>query len=330
MGLIGQAIAKKHIENGDNVYLYDVQANSFNDYSNYVGRDITASYEGDFKSILKTLKPNIISHQAALVGVGQSQYNIRKYVDYNIGFTGYMLQSLLESGYKPDKIIHAGSMGPYGDAKRGERVFETESQNPQSVYAVTKQAQENLLRVFSDAYGVNTISLRYFSVYGTEQNPLNPYTGVLSVIANQCLNSDKIEIFDDGSQTRDLIHIDDVANAHYLASLSDIPGFMAMNIGTEQYTSMMSIAIKIRNMLAPEKEIIADGKHRKGDIMHMRANTSRARKLLNWSPEHKLEQDILDYCTYVNNNREKFTVGDTIKDENKNITEKGLVVDAGS
>lgn len=328
MGLIGQAIASYHIDAGDDVYLFDVKVNKFNDYSKYVGKDITASYEGNLGKTIKTIQPDIISHQAALVGVGQSQYDIHRYVEYNIGFTGYLLQSLLDVGFMPKKFIHAGSMGPYGNATFEERVFETQPQNPMSVYAVTKQAQENLIRVFSEAYEMNTISLRYFSVYGTEQNPLNPYTGVLSIIANQCLNSEKIEIYDDGSQTRDLVHIDDVANAHFLASHTDIPGFMAMNIGTEISHSMMDIAVRIRDILAPDKEIVLEGVHRKGDIMHMKANTSRARKLLGWKPNHELYDDIQQYCAYVLANRERFTFGNTIKDENENILKKGLVTNA--
>lgn len=329
-GLIGQAIAKKHTSLGDDVFLYDTKLNRFNDYSNLIGQDITSSYYGELDKILKTIKPDVISHQAALVGVGQSMYDIRRYVDNNISFTGYLLQCLIDCKHLPNKFLFAGSMGPYGDAKPDESVEETYPQSPHSIYAVTKQAQENLLRVFSETYGMDLISLRYFSVYGTEQNPLNPYTGVLSIIANQCLNSDKISIYDDGSQTRDLIHIDDVADAHYKASNTKTNGISILNIGTGRSYSLMYIAEKIRDILSPGKEIVADGKHRKGDIMHMKADIRNAMSSLDWKPKHNLDDDIIEYCSYVQKNRGKFTTGNTIKEENSNIDKRGLVTNVRS
>lgn len=332
-GLIGQAIAKRHLEAGDDVYIYDTQINKYNDYSNLVGKDLTwttwdkASLPKSIYTILCENEPfDIISNQAARVGVGQSQYYIEDYVFHNDFGTAKLIQCVVDSKRLPKLILHAGSMGPYGDAPYKLAVDEGFPKNPQSVYAVTKLAQEELLKVFSYAYGIPVVSLRYFSVYGTEQNPLNPYTGVLSIIANQLINNDKVELYDTGEQTRDLIHVEDVAEAHFLASrLENFSGFTPINIGTGKSHSIKSIAYLMEHLISNRtKDIVFNGKRRSGDIRHMMADISLAKKLLGWEPKHNLVEDIKAYCKYVLYNKEKFMVN-TVKEEQENIIRKGLL-----
>lgn len=336
-GLIGQAIAKRHLSSGDSVFIYDTRINEYNDYSNLLGKDVTwinwenSNFQRSIHNVLEMYGPfDVISHQAALVGVGQSQYKISEYVYNNIQFTADLLQAILDSQKLPKKIINAGSMGPYGDTTfPGILVPETWSQDPQSIYAVTKQAQENLIKVFCKTYNIGCISLRYFSVYGTEQSPLNPYTGVLSIIANQLLNSSKVTIYDDGSQTRDLINVEDVADALFAASrdknLANM--FTAINICTGKSMSMLEIAVKMRDILSPAKEIICTGTHRKGDVMHMAGDNTAAKVLLGWSPKHTLENDIIKYCNYIEKERDNFTLPNisTVELENINIRKMRLL-----
>lgn len=327
-GLIGQAVAKRHIAEGDEVFIYDTKVNPFNDYRNLVGQDVTQSYEGDLEKTLIYLKPDIISHHAALVGVGQSQHDIARYVDNNIGFTGLLLQIIADNSLKPQKLLLAGSMGPYGDLYAPWAIaHEYTILDPQSIYAVTKLAQETLVKVFANTYEIPSISLRYFSVYGTEQNPLNPFTGVLSIIANQCLNSETIEIYDDGRQTRDLIHIDDVAEAHFLASRYEIPTdyFKKFNIGTGKSTTLALAAMLIRDKLSPNKKVVFTGKKRKGDIKHMKADARLASALLNFKAKKDIYTGINEYCDYVEAHRKEFTVGNTVKEDTEFMEMLGLV-----
>lgn len=325
-GLIGQAIAKKHLTEGDEVYIYDLQLNKFNDYSSMVGEDLTDYIcSGGFRKILNEYNFDAISNQAALVGVGQSQYKIEDYTRYNILGTAELLQALIDINKPPTRIIHAGSMGPYGEGGF-KPVYETSPKNPRSIYAVTKQAQEDMIRIFSEAYSIPSISLRYFSVYSTDQSPLNPYTGVLSIIANQCLNSEIVEMYDDGNQVRDLIHVNDVAEAHFIASRAGALGkFVAINIATGVSTKLSYIAYKMNSILSPEKRVFFNGKHRNGDVQRIFANVELAKFLLKFQTKITIDQGIEEYCEFIQKNRTRYTGNSSVLTENKNVESRGLV-----
>ena len=121
-GLIGQAIVKHHLSKGDDVYTWDDESNKFNDYSNCIGKDLyiwNSEYNCEtLKEALIKYKFDIISHQAAYVGVGDSQLNPKKYLDNNIGITSELLQAMIDTGIFPERLILAGSMGPYGEGNR--------------------------------------------------------------------------------------------------------------------------------------------------------------------------------------------------------------------
>lgn len=324
-GLIGQAIAKRHMEVGDSVYIYDTRVNIFNDYSNMVGNDITKKYK-TLGKLLEAVQPDIISHQASLVGVGQSQYMIEEYVKNNVTFTSQLLQAMIDTGVLPKLFIHAGSMGPYGDTVMSP-IHEVAMLRPVSVYGVTKAAQEELIRVFSAAYGVPAISLRYFSVYSTDQTPLNPYTGVLSVTGNKFINDVEIRLYDDGEQIRDLIHVKDVAEAHFKASrLENHMDFVAVNIGTGVGHTINYVASKMKETLMSAKNIVHTNTIRSGDIRNAVADISRAKVLLDWEPTITLEESIKEYCDFLAKNWDKYKMPiSTNTVETDNLVNRGLI-----
>lgn len=367
-GLIGQAIAKRHIAEGHEVLLYDDLSNKFNDYSNLHGENIAFDKQGnlrDISQIIKSHEPfDVISHQAASVGVGESQYEIEKYSQNNIGFTAHLLDSLVKSQKVPTRLLLASSMGPYGEGPyycesccvkmdlSGPRktinpacrycnrdlipliIKENCERKPTSFYGITKMAQEEMFRVFSETYGITTIALRYFSVYGTKCNPNNPYTGVLSIIADKILNAKSVELFEDGLQTRDLIHCDDVAKAHFLASKyerSPADGrFTEINICTGVRTSIRDVAYSMMQLIAPglsSKPIQCSNEIRKGDIRHSCGENKKARELLGWNPEWKISTGILEYCHFVKMNREKFSIDkDSTGIEKERLVKSNLII----
>lgn len=348
-GLIGQAIAKLHQEHGDEIYIYDTRENSFNDYTHLIGEDVTD--RGLHYAL--SLSYDVLSLQSALVGVGQSMYQPKRYLDNNIGVYSEIIQYLL-SNKKDVPIIHAGSMGPYGEGQYAcsscGHVFypirmrklaldfycpicgglalslpctEETRCNPQSYYALSKYAQEESLRLFHEITGNPVISLRYFSVYGTEQNPLNPYTGVLTILANQFINQGKVVINEDGKQTRDLIHVDDVAAAHALMPYWFSKGYQIYNVCTSNAYDMKFIAERMRIFLHKEFiPIMYTENIRKGDIRHSRGMNIKLYEL-GWCPSHKLHDNLIQYCDYVLNNKDKFQV-DTWEQEQKQLREKGV------
>jgi dTDP-L-rhamnose 4-epimerase len=319
-----------------------------------IGEDL--SKISNIEELVKYKKFDVISHQAANVGVGESQYEIKKYVDNNIGFTGELLQALLKNRkMMPPRIILAGSMGPYGEGpfycaehhivypKRlnirkpncpicnGEihpmSINENAERIPKSIYGLTKMAQEDMVRIFSDVYGVDVISLRYFSVYGENSNPNNPYTGVLSIIANKILNSDVVKLYEDGSQTRDLISAIDVADAHWHVSNLPIGNkFDAFNVGTGHSVNIEYVARKMVDIMSPGKTIEFTNEYRSGDIKYSCADISKLTNATNWQPTHTIDESITRYCSYVMKHECNFNLnGDSSNDEHINLKKMGVI-----
>lgn len=350
-GLIGQAIAKLHQEHGDEIYIYDTRENAYNDYTHLIGEDVThLNLHGAL-----SLDYDALSLQSALVGVGQSMYQPRRYLFNNVEGYGAIIQWLLDHK-KNVPIIHAGSMGPYGEGQYicsscGHVFYPTRMRtgegldfycpicgelalslpcteetrcNPQSYYALSKYAQEESLRLFHEITGNPMASLRYFSVYGTEQNPLNPYTGVLTILANQYLNQGKVVINEDGKQTRDLIHVDDVAAAHYAVTCHWFPkNYQVYNVCTSASYDMSFIAERMGILLYKENiPIEYTGSIRKGDIRHSRGMNNKLYEL-GWRFKHNLQTDLIQYCDYVLNNKDRFQ-GDTWEQEQARLREKGV------
>ena len=353
-GLIGQSIAARHLDGGDNVYIYDTRVNPYNDYSCLKGEDLSS--ERSIEDVLRLKCFDIISHQAAYVGVGESQYSINKYVENNVGFTGRLLQAISNSkSHAPSKILLAGSMGPYGEGPyfcsehkvvypdrlgvenpkcpicasdvKSVTIDEDSERHPKSIYGVTKMSQEDLLRVFSSVHKIPAVSLRYFSVYGENSNPNNPYTGVLSVIANKIINSDSVQLYEDGEQSRDLVSAIDVAEAHWVASFLDNKNlFEAYNIGTGISISMKSVAVRMIELLDPDKKLVFTNEYRNGDIKHSLANCEKFMKATGWSPRLRIDDAIVQYCDFIKLNWKKFvTDQDTSEVEHNRLKKAGVI-----
>ena len=113
---------------------------------------------------------------------------------------------------------------------------------PTSVYAITKQDQEQFCLVVGRAYGIPTVALRYFNVYGTSQALSNPYTGICAIFSSRLLQDQAPMIFEDGEQTRDFIHVSDIVQANLLALEKDSANYHAINVGTGRATSVSQVA----------------------------------------------------------------------------------------
>ncbi|MGD9663024.1 MAG: NAD-dependent epimerase/dehydratase family protein, partial [Porticoccaceae bacterium] len=213
-----------------------------------------------------------VVHLAAETGTGQSMYQIAHYYDVNQQATAAMFESIGtkhrhirrvilassrsiygEGAYKlNDKIITAAPrdanrlkagvfepIGPHGEALELVATPEDIYPNPASVYAATKLANENLGKIFSEAYGTSVVALRFQNVYGEGQSLRNPYTGILSIFSNRMRQNLPINIFEDGKETRDFVHASDVAAAIGLALERTLSGFHTINVGSGVPTSVM-------------------------------------------------------------------------------------------
>lgn len=276
----------------------------------------------------------VVFHQAAEVGVGQSMYEVQRYVSGNSLATSALLEALAERRGQVRKLVVASSMSIYGEgayvcpacgpvAPKGRSAAqleahdwemrcpdcraalqmvptpETKSLDPTSVYAITKQDQEQLSLVVGRAYGVPTVALRYFNVYGPRQALSNPYTGIAAIFSGRLLNDQPPLIFEDGLQARDFTHVDNIVAANLLAMESDRADYHAINIGTGVATSVLRMAVLIGQGLGKSIEPVVVGRFREGDIRHCVADLSRARDLLGYEPLVLLDQGLPQLLKWV-------------------------------
>lgn len=277
---------------------------------------------------------DVIFHQAAVVGVGQSMYEIHRYVDRNTTATAFMLEFLVRRpDLRPQKLIVASSMSIYGEgayldsqkrplyprlrsrsqleSRRWEIVDETGNEAtplatgedkplyPTSIYAVTKRDHEEMCLSVGYAYKIPTVALRYFNVYGPRQALSNPYTGVGAIFCARLLNKKPPLIFEDGEQTRDFVHVSDIVQANLLAMEGPAADYQAVNIGTGAATSVLEIAKLFSDNLGFRKRPLILGKFREGDIRHCYADISKARQLLRYEPRVSLHEGIDELIEWV-------------------------------
>lgn len=288
LGLIGSAIVKRHLEAGDTIYGFDIR------YKDVPG--VQPIYKSQLKYICQSV--DIVSIQASHVSMIASQTQISRYINNNVGHVADVLQAMLD-GKSKAKILLASSMGFYEHCN--EQQTELHPLKAHSYYGISKQCQEDMVRLYSELYGNAAIALRYYSVMGNALDINNKNTGVLNFIARQIIQDKHIIISDDGTQTRSIIDARDVARAHYLACNSNITGFEAINIATNQSHTLTYIAEKMISIIDPDVKISYTYSVRPGDIKLSSADITKAQNLLGFNAEISLEQQIEEYCAKIKN-----------------------------
>jgi dTDP-L-rhamnose 4-epimerase len=244
-----------------------------------------------------------VVHLAAAVGVGQSMYQPSYYTDVNVGGQGVLLEGMVPYTRRYRKLVVASSMSIYGEgayrcpehgdiaaAPRAEEQLawgawelacpscgreleavptpESKATQHTSVYAVTKKAQEELALAFGPAYGIPTVALRFFNVYGARQALSNPYTGVAAIFMSRLKNGNPPLLFEDGAQSRDFVHVSDVARAIVgpVDANGDVTG--AYNVCTGRATPIAEVARVLARRLGLDIDPRPVGRYRAGDIRH--------------------------------------------------------------
>jgi dTDP-L-rhamnose 4-epimerase len=179
-----------------------------------------------------------------------------------------------------------------GRELRPRATRETKPLIPTSIYAITKRDHEELSLVTGAAYGIPTVALRFFNVYGPGQALSNPYTGVAAIFASRLINGRAPVIFEDGRQSRDFIHVSDIVQGIVLALESDDAIGAAINLGTGRVTTVDDIAQVLAKGLGVDVEPERPSQYRAGDIRHCYADTSRAESLLGFRAAVGLEEGM--------------------------------------
>jgi dTDP-L-rhamnose 4-epimerase len=175
---------------------------------------------------------------------------------------------------------------------------ETKRAAPASVYALSKLDQEQLCMLFSGAYNVPTVALRFFNVYGPLQSLENPYTGVLAIFAARCLNRNPPLIFEDGMQRRDFVSVRDIVQACRLALTTQSTGEV-FNVGSGRPRSILEVANAVIDVLGARLEPIITGKYRSGDIRHCFADIDKAQRMLGYRPKVAFEDGLAELAEWL-------------------------------
>jgi UDP-glucose 4-epimerase len=226
-----------------------------------------------------------VFHQAAIPSVLRSIEHPRATHEANITGTLNVLLAAKDNGVK--KVIYASSCAVYGDTPTLP-VREDMFPNPQSPYAVTKLAGEYYCQVFHQVYGLPTVCLRYFNVYGPRQDPSSQYAAVIPLFIRKVLDDRPPVIFGDGRQTRDFAFVKDVAEANILAAESDAAG--VYNIGKGERVSINRLARLVIKLVGNGVEPVHE-ESRPGDIKHSLADISKARQF-GYNPKYNLEEGL--------------------------------------
>ena len=266
--------------------------------------------EGDIRDMDTCRKAvdgvDYVLHQAALGSVPRSVKDPMSSTAVNIlGFVN-MLYAAQEAKVK--RFVYAASSSTYGDSKNLPKV-EHIIGRPLSPYAITKYVNELYARNFHDLYGIDTVGLRYFNVFGRRQSPDGAYAAVIPRFVQKLLKHEKVVINGDGTFSRDFTYIDNVLQANELALLAENPAALneVYNVACGEQTSLNELFAYLKENLQAVDPAVADaepehGPERAGDIPHSLASIEKAQKLLNYHPQVTVKEGIKQACKwYVEN-----------------------------
>ena len=345
-GFIGSNIALKLINKGYGVTVLDSLSEQIHGANpektsplyqsikrkvNFIHGDV--NNRSDWEKALSDI--DYVIHLAAETGTGQSMYEIKKYVDTNIGGTALLLDILTNSKHHVKRVVVAESRAIYGEGKyrcpkcgdvypmerkeedmaKGdfeckcpkcggevELVATTEDSaiHPSSVYGIAKQVQGQLVHLVCKSIGVESVSFRYQNVYGPGQSLSNPYTGILSIFSTRIKNGNGLNIFEDGKETRDFVYIEDVVDATILGMEVPEANGHVFNIGTGVATDVLTVANTLCEKYGTQVPITVSGNYRLGDIRHNYADITAARNILCFEPKWNFSDGINQFCKWVN------------------------------
>lgn len=361
-GFIGSHLADELLSHGYNVRVLDNLLEQVHGphagKPAYLSKDVELIV-GDVrdKSALQQALKGVdaIYHLAARVGVGQSMYEIKEYMDVNDIGTSILLEALMKNPV--ERLIVASSMSIYGEGlyKNAEgKVFhhversiqqlresaweardrmgnllepvptpETKVPALASVYALSKYDQERLALIGGQAYNIPTVAMRFFNVFGSRQALSNPYTGVLAIFASRYLNNKPPLVFEDGKQQRDFVHVKDVVRACRLALEVPEAAYQVFNVGSGNHFTVQEIAQKVGKVLQKEAVVPKiSGKYRVGDIRHCFADISKAQEILGYFPQISFEEGMEELTTWL---ADQIAI-DYVDRAEEELTKRGLTV----
>ncbi|MFP4559125.1 MAG: SDR family oxidoreductase [Archaeoglobaceae archaeon] len=227
-----------------------------------------------------------VLHQAAVVSVPESIKDPLKTNEVNARGTLNVLLAARDNGVR--KVVNASSCAVYGDTDELP-ISEDVTPNPKSPYAVTKLTAEYYCNVFTELYGLGTVSLRYFNVYGPRQDPQSDYAAAIPKFITKVLKGGSPVIFGDGEQTRDFVYVKDVVKANIMAMEGEESGIF--NVATGRKVSVNELASLIIELSGNDLSPVYD-EPREGDIMHSYGDASRIKEAMGFEASYGIEEGL--------------------------------------
>ncbi|MCE4052895.1 NAD-dependent epimerase/dehydratase family protein [Pseudomonas sp. Au-Pse12] len=294
--------------------------------------DVTC--RSDWEEALQVV--DAVVHLAAETGTGQSMYQVARYNEVNSQGTALMFDVLGKmDAHQVKRVVLSSSRSIYGEGayvhpQTGARVYpsartgeqlqkqqwepvcpdtgaalqmvathETDLVSPASIYAATKYAQEDLVRIGCQSMGIGYAMLRLQNVYGERQSLNNPYTGILSIFSTKIRRNSELPLFEDGEESRDFIHVEDVTDALLAAVAVENAPNTTINVGSGIATSVRNVAEELSRAFGKTPNLTVTGQFRIGDIRHNFADISRLEKLLGVKPKVSLTQGLQRFAQWV-------------------------------
>jgi len=298
-----------------------------------------------------------VYHLAAAVGVGQSMYQIADYTAVNTLGTANLLQALVDRRGQVERLVVASSMSIYGEGRytrpdggepvAGTRTLEQlkrhewELRDPDgvelspaptdegkaldstSIYALTKADQERMVLMIGAAYGIPSVALRFFNIYGPRQALSNPYTGVAAIFSSRLLNGQAPLIYEDGEQRRDFVSVHDIVQALLLSEREEAAVGKAFNVGSGAAVTVREVAETLASVLGSEAEPEVTGKYRVGDIRNCYADISLAREVLGYEPRVSFREGMEELVGWL---REQERPESTVEAHAAELAARGLTL----
>ena len=290
-GFIGSHLAEELANRGYSVVILDdLSTGRMENIADLLAKENIEFVQGSINdaSLLQRFFQGVhyVFHLAAIPSVPRSTENPLASHQVNATGTLNVLLSARDSGVK--KVVYASSSSVYGDTGTAAK-RENMMPNPQSPYAVTKLTGEYYCRVFQEVYGLPSICLRYFNIYGPRQDPNSPYAAVIPIFIRRICQGNPPVIFGDGEQTRDFTFIKDATEANILAAESDASG--VFNIGRSESVTINQLARLAIKLVGNSNVEPVYKQPRPGDIRHSLADISKSR-ILGYNPRYSLEEGL--------------------------------------
>lgn len=282
-GFIGSHIAEALVNRGDRVRVLDnLMTGKRENLSHLIGKiEFIEADIRDYTAIRQAAEGvSVIFHEAAIPSVPRSVADPQLSHDVNVNGTFNVLMAARDAGVR--RLVFAASSSAYGDTEVLPKI-ETMMPNPLSPYAAAKLVGELYCQTFTRVYGLETVALRYFNVFGPRQDPTSPYSGVISKFVTALLENQTPTIFGDGEQSRDFTYVANVVDANLRAAEAPEAVGKVMNLGIGERITLNQLFDELQKIIGTNLKPNYE-ETRAGDVRHSLADISRAENLLGYRP----------------------------------------------